>query len=191
MTAVFDIGYGEPTYAYYPKWTEYQQLGAVRDGSGDELFAHFETLRCFIKGFGHESVMTPHRTSPPTPWPKLLESIPTEFESSLKEPALDVPNTTFAVWRRAEDAQWKTGDIDYPEGKDPDGSAQLLSTLVPGVDEFTQWLTDIYEVGVDARVIADVFDHKPLSVSQLQQLNDNASERSLRAAVQQTGYPLA
>ena len=191
LTAVFDIDYGDPTYAYYPKWTKHQQVGAVKNGSGDELFVHFKNAGCFIKGFGHESAMTPHRNSPPALWPKLLDNVPIDFKSSLNEPAFDMPNTTFVVWRQADDAQWKTGDIDYPEGKDPDGSTDLLSRLLLGVDEFTEWLADNYDVEVDAPFVAHVFGHKPLSVAQLQQLNEDAPVHSLRSAVEQTAYPLA
>lgn len=191
LTAVFDIDYGEPTYAYYPKWTKHQQVGAVKNGSGDELFVHFKNAGCFIKGFGHESAMTPHRTSPPALWPKLLDNVPIDFESSLNEPAFDMPNTTFVVWRLADDAQWKTGDIDYPEGQDPDGSTDLLSRLLLGVDEFIEWLADNYDVEVDAEIVAHVFGHKPLSVAQLQQLNEDAPVHSLRSAVEQMAYPLA
>lgn len=191
LTAVFDIDYGEPTFAYYPKWTKHQQVGAVKNGSGDEMFVHFKNAGCFIKGFGHESAMTPHRTNPPQLWPKILDGVPVDFASSLKEPAFDVPNTTFVVWRLAEDEQWSTSDVDYPEGRDPDGSTDLLSRLLISAEDFTEWLADNYEVDVDADIVADVFTHKPLSIARLQQLNSEAPLHSLRSAVEQTAYPLA
>jgi hypothetical protein len=115
LTSVFAIEYGEPTFSFYPKWSRSTQMGAIKNGSGDELFVHFTPSGCFIKGFAHESVMTPYRAEPPELWPGLLASVPAEFAPSLSEPAFDIPTTTFVVWRLADTDSWHTDEIEYPD----------------------------------------------------------------------------
>lgn len=191
LEAVFAIDYGTSVYEFHPKWGRSEQMGAIKSGSGNELFAHFTPLGCFIKGFAHESVMTPFRTKPPTLWPGLLSSVPSEFKSSLNEPAFDIPATTFVVWRLANDAEWHTDKIELPSHYYGDGSQDLLEDLVVSPSQFTEWLEENFETDVDASVVASVFERYPLTDAQLRALNPSGAMADLRRAVHETGYPLA
>lgn len=190
LEAVFAVAYGSASFEFHPNWSGSQQLGAFKNGSGDELFAHFTPAGCLLKGFAHESVMSPYRTNPPALWPGLLASVPPAFESSLQEPAFDLPSTTFVVWRLTSDANWHTDEIQFPQGYDPDGSHDLLSRIVMTPQECTEWLAENYEVEVDASIVAEVFDNLPLTNIRLRGLNPSAATADLRSAVQQTGYAL-
>jgi hypothetical protein len=143
-----------------------------------------------MKGFAHESEMSPYRTNPPTPWPGLFGGVPAQFASSLQEPAFDIPSTTFAVWRLAVDAKWHIGSVKFPNDHDDDGSQVLLGRLVVPSDEFTDWLTENYEADVDAAVVAAVFEHQPLTKDQLRTLQPSAELADLQRAVVETGYPV-
>jgi hypothetical protein len=191
LEAVFAIEYGTCVYEFHPKWEHSEQMGAIKSGSGDELFAHFTPLGCFIKGFAHESVMTPFKTKPPTLWPGLLSSVPSEFKSSLDEPAFDIPATTFVVWRLANDAEWHTDKLELPSHDYGDGSQDLLENLVMSPSQFAEWLEENFECDVDASVVARVFESYHLTDAQLRALNPSAAIADLRRAVQETGYPLA
>lgn len=191
LEAVFAVEYGEPLFAFHPGWASAEQVAAIKNGSGDEVFVHFVSAGCFIKGFAHESPMTPYKKNPPELWPGLLSSVPPEFQRSLDEPAFDVLSTTFAIWRLATDSAWSTDNIKFPDRKDPDGSADLLQPLTYGVNEFTEWLAEDYEVDVDATIVASVFARQPLSDLQLSQLNSSQPIETLRDAVRETGYPLS
>lgn len=190
LEAVFAMGYGSASFEFHPNWDDSQQMGAFKNGSGDELFAHFTRAGCLLKGFAHESVMTPYRTNPPTLWPGLLSSVPAAFESSLQEPAFDLPATTFVVWRLTSDRTWHTGDIQFPDGADPDGSHDLLSRIVMTPQQFAERLAENYEVEVDANIVADVFENLPLTEVRLRALNPTATIADLKRAVQEIGYAL-
>ena len=140
IEAVFAIEYGTAVYEFHPRWGGSEQMGAIKDGSGDELFAHFTPAGCFIKGFAHESAMSPFRETPPALWPGLLSSVPTEFKSSVNEPAFDIQAATFVVWRLANAAEWQTGEIEFPSNYYGDGSQDLLPQLVVSSSEFAEWL---------------------------------------------------
>jgi hypothetical protein len=188
LEAVFASEYGSSGFEFHPNWSRSQQMGAFKNGAGDELFAHFTPDGCFVKGFAHESIMSPYRTNPPVLWPGLFSSVPLAFESSLKEPAFDIPATTFVVWRCACDPSWHTGDIQFPHDEDPDGSHELLSRITMAAQEFADWLAENYEVEVDANIVVDVFNNLPLTDARLRALNPSAATADLRGAVQKTGY---
>jgi hypothetical protein len=46
-------------YSFNSKWAKGEQMGSMRDGQGDDLFALFTKDGCFLKGFAHEAPMTP------------------------------------------------------------------------------------------------------------------------------------
>jgi len=143
-----------------------------------------------MKGFAHESVMSPYRTKPPSHWPGLLSSVPAAFESSLKEPAFDIPATTFVVWRLAVDPVWHTDEIEFPNHEYGDGSQELLPRITMPAPEFAEWLGENYEAAVDADIVNHVFENRPFTDAQLRALNPSAAIAVLRHAVQETGYSL-
>jgi hypothetical protein len=185
------LGEGVGVFEFHPKWKRSEQMGAAKDGSGDELFVHFTPAGCFIKGFAHESEMTPYKKNPPALWPGLFSGVPAAFASSLKEPAFDIPASTFAVWRLKGDTKWQADKIKYPNDYDCDGSRDLLSYLTFSADEFTEWLAENFETEVDAEIVASVFENRPLSDDQLRSLNPSRPVATLRKVVKETGYPLA
>ena len=40
LDSIFSIDYGESQFEYHPHWDQHEQMGAIKNGSGDELFAH-------------------------------------------------------------------------------------------------------------------------------------------------------
>jgi hypothetical protein len=188
LDAVFSAKYGTAQHEFHPNWNRSQQMGAIKNGSGDELFAHFTPAGCFIKGFAHESVMTPFRTTPPTFWPGLFSSVPNDLSVSLNEPAFDIPATTFVVWRRANDREWHTDEIEFPSHYYGDGSQDLLAELIVSASDYAEWLEENYELEVDADIVASVFGNHPLTNAQLRTLNASGTLAEMSRAVQKTGY---
>lgn len=188
ITAVFAVEYGESQFEFHPKWSRHEQMGAIKNGCGDELFAHFVAAGCFIKGFAHESNMSPHNRQPPKLWPGLLDSVPNAFSQSVKEPAFDIPATTFVIWRLADDDFWSTSDIEDCDDDYGDGSADLLKPFSWTYLEFTDWLQENYEVDVDGSIVESVFNNRPLSDADMAILNPSQPPRVLRNAVRETGY---
>ncbi|WP_236624726.1 hypothetical protein [Rhodopirellula sp. SWK7] len=115
ITAVFAVDCGESQFEFHPNWSRHEQMSAIKNGCGDELFAHFVPGGCFIKGFAHESKMTPFKRNPPQLWPGLFDSVPNAFAHSLNEPAFDIPATTFVIWRLTSDDGWSTSEIEHSD----------------------------------------------------------------------------
>ena len=128
VTAIFSVELGEPQFGFDPRWRKHQQVAMNINGCGDELYIHFLRRGCFVKGFAHESEMTPYKRSDHSIWLGVLDNVPTQFTCSLQEPAFDPKATTFVIWRLTSDSDWSTGNVEFPAGDYKDGSADLLGT---------------------------------------------------------------
>lgn len=188
ITSVFSVEYGESQFTFNPHWHKRQQVAANINGCGDELYIHFVPHGCFIKGFAHESEMSPYKRDDRSIWPGVFDSVPLEFNSSLIEPAFDPDATTFAIWRLESTTEWATGNIDFPNGDYKDGSADLLEPITFSVADLTEWLSENYETDVDSEIIQSVFSDRPLTDSQMSKLNPTSPKHSIRDAVRATGW---
>lgn len=135
LDAILSPEWESRLYSFNSKWSKGEQMGSWRNGQGDDLFALFTKDGCFLKGFEHESEMTPYREDPKRVWPGVLDSVPTVFARGLNEPAFSPDDTTFCIWRQYTDSHWQVGNIEFPTVEprypgapiDPDGSEWLLS----------------------------------------------------------------
>src|SRR5712691_5469458 len=131
----WDYGY----YSFNSKWAEGEQMASMRNGQGEAWFCGFGLPGAFLKGFDHESKMSPWNMETPKVWPGVLDNIPEDFKPFATEPAFSMNDTTFCTWRGVRDAQWNTEKFSYPEGDDPDGSAWMLAVLDGNPDAYKAW----------------------------------------------------
>jgi len=179
-------------YSFNSAWATEEQIGSMRNGSGDDLFAHFGTAGAWLKGFAHESPMTPYRENPKRVWPGLVEAVPAEFKDCLREPAFSVEDVTFCIWRRYGDASWQLGPVEFPaDHPDPDGSENLLSALDGRPETYQEWATDYYERELSLAAVTHVYRHQPLTPEVVAQLNSQVSLAELVADVTEIDYPEA
>ncbi len=176
-------------FSFNSKWSKGEQMGSMRDGCGDDLFAHFTKAGCFLKGFAHESPMSPYRVQPKRLWGGVLDSVPKVFAKSLREPAFSMDDTTFCVWRLYGDPMWSRGDIEFPEGKDPDGSARFLRYYDGKPATYRKHAADYFETDVPLKLIRAVYAHEPLTDELVQAVNPEVMLADLKADLEEIGYP--
>ena len=175
-------------YSFNSKWSRGEQMGSMRNGSGDEFFALFGRAGCFIKGFAHEYPMTPYRTKPPEIWPGMLDSVPDEFSSGLNEPAFSMDDVTFCIWRRYTESSWSHGAIEFPDVQDPDGSAYLLAILDGDPATYSQFAEDYFEATIPIESVRHVYNHLPLTNDLVLSLNPDASLKQIANDLTEIGY---
>jgi hypothetical protein len=175
-------------YSFDSNWSAAEQMGSMRNSSGDEFFALFNSAGCFIKGFAHESKMTPARVNPPALWPRILEGIPDEFIDARNEPAFGMESVTFCIWRRYCDLSWSIGPIDFPQGDDVDGSEDLLAILDGQVNTYCQFVEEYFETVIPVLAVQHVYDHLPLTERIVELLNPEASLSTLTDDLAEIGY---
>jgi hypothetical protein len=164
-------------------------MASMRDGSGDEYFILFNPHGVIVKGFAHESPMSPYATESGKPWAGVLDDAPDEFKNFLSEPAFSIGDTTFCIWRRYTDSSWQVGSIDYPEGGDPDGSEDLLSILDGQPSAYKEFAEYYYEKEIDLSAVEHIYQHRALTPEIVAALNADVSLGGLKSDVKEIGYP--
>jgi hypothetical protein len=176
-------------YSFNAAWADGEQMGSMRDGSGDDFFALFNEAGCFLKGFAHEAAMSPYIFDPPRIWPGVLEGVPPQFADCLQEPAFKMEDTTFCIWRRYGNPEWQHGPTQWPEGADPDGSGELLSSLDGKPETYRAWAEEYYEREVSAEAVAVIYAHQPLTAELVAALNPELTLDDLAEDLEEIDYP--
>ena len=175
-------------YSFDSKWDLNEMMASMRNGQGDDFFILFNNNGAIIKGFDHESPMSPYAHKPKRVWPGVLDDVPDVFRSFLDEPAFTIEDTTFCFWRRAEDSCWSIGNIAYPKGSDPDGSDQLLAMHDGKPETYREFAEEYYERAIPLFVIEHIYKHQPLTDEIIASLNPDVSFADLKADIENIGY---
>ena len=104
-------------YSFNSKWGKNEMIASMRNGSGDDYFILFNSEGAVIKGFAHETSMSPFVNEPIKVWKGILDNLPSDFKDFLSEPAFSIEATTFCIWRKSADSVWQIGEIEYPARK--------------------------------------------------------------------------
>jgi hypothetical protein len=177
-------------YSFNSKWSTYEKMGSMRNGSGDDMFALFNEAGCWLKGFMHESIMTPYRNNPVQIWPGIFDLVPTEFADCLKEPAFKIEDSTFCIWRRLNDLSWSKGIVMFPDGdSDPDGSRELLTPLDGHPETYHEWAEKYYEREISLTGVRRIYSHRPLTAELVTELNPDLVFSDLQTDIEEIGYP--
>ncbi len=191
LDAILEAEWEYRYYSFNAKWSDTEQMGSMRNGSGDDFFAVFDASGCFLRGFDHESTMTPWRETPPKIWPGLLETVPLQFKKSLNEPAFHMEDTTFCIWCLASDSEWSHDPIEFPENEeDPDGSLWMLSELDGNPVSSQSFAEEYFELTVEEKAISRVLAHEPLSTELLTAFPSSRKIQDIMTDAEEIGYPI-
>lgn len=163
-------------------------MASMRNGSGDEYFVLFNSHGAIMKGFAHESPMSPWASNPEQVWPGVLDQVPNEFAEFLLEPAFSMAEATFCLWRRNADVSWQTGHIAYPEEEDPDGSEDLLFILDGNPTTYREFAEQYYECSIDLGAVKSIYEQQPLTAQIVRGLNPELSLESLGSDLDEIAY---
>jgi hypothetical protein len=178
-------------YSYDSHWAPGEEMASMRNGSGDAYSIVFLAAGAFIRGFAHGSPMSPARTGGSL-WPGLVDSVPETLAANVIEPAFSFTDgvlaATVCLWRESDDDRWHAGDIEFPDGADPDGAGYLFEVLVdPTPDAYHRFAEDYYERSIDNEAVAHVFALHPLTADVVRRLNPELPD--LDHDVAEIGYP--
>ena len=178
-------------YSFDSKWAAGEQMASMRNGQGDGWYCGFGIPGVFLKGFDHESEMSPWSMEISKLWPGVLDGVPDVFKSFATEPAFSMEDTTFCIWRGIQDSQWNAGEISFPAGDDPDGSQWMLSILDGNPSTYKAWAEDYYECSVSLPAVQRIYGHTPLTSALVRELNATVEFDTLLADAAKIDYPVA
>lgn len=194
LEAVLSPEWEHRYHSFDDHWSETESMASMRNGSGDEYSIVFSAVGAYVRGFDHESPMSPYAED--GPWPGVLDEVPDVFRPCVEEPAFSdedgMPVVTTCTWRETEDDGWAAGSIDFPHraNEDPDGAGYLFQLWVDRSPEaFQRWAEDYYEAPVDLGAVRHIFSSRPLTEEVVSALNSSVALADLALDVAGIGYP--
>lgn len=130
-------------YHYIENWKEGVDLATFSNGGGDDMFVIFCEAGVIIKGFDHESEVSPYGWDDHSPWPGIFDGVPQEFLQLLDDPAICKDDITFLHWLPAGQLEWSSGKVSFPNGED-DGSGWLLGLLPSEAQDYIDIARDYF-----------------------------------------------
>lgn len=175
-------------YRFDPNWGEGLQLASMSSGSGDEYAIVFGAETAFVRGFDHESDLSPFTRDPVEVHPGVLDGLPTNFQSLVDEPAFrfgGVLMVSMACWWE-RGGPWRFGS---PPPELTDGSDWLFDLVLEGTPEaYAEFAREYYEIDVESSVVNAVFTREPISLEQARKLNAELTADRFKADVERIGY---
>lgn len=147
------------SFTYYPQWSEGVEIAKYDNGGGDELVVVFKNNGIIIKGFDHESPVSPHAQDEYKIWDGMYTGAPEELLVELKDNAFEYDHVTFCYWREQEAGQWQQGLVEFKNGEN-DGSSWLLGAIKLTPEEYIDWAKDYYEddfTSVSERLVFEIY----------------------------------
>jgi hypothetical protein len=179
-------------YSFNAMWGEGERMASMRDGSGDEWFCLFSPVGAALKGFDHESEMSPWARDDHALWKGVLDQVPHTFKKFLNEPAFSMTDATFCIWRANHDVAWQVGTIEFPGNMedDPDGSQGLLFILDGNPETYQEWAEEYYERSVSLSAVRRIYTHESLTAQLVKELNPESELEEVLKDAAQIGYPI-
>jgi hypothetical protein len=189
LDAIVEPNWEYRYFSFNTKWSANGQMAPMRNQQGDEWYCLFTASWAALKGFAHESKMSPYNRDPFRVWPGVLDSLPDGLSSFAAEPAFSMQDTTFCIWRTLEDSEWRTGHIDFPDGTDPDGSESMRSILDGRPSTYPEWAEGYYERNINSTMVANIYGHEPLTSEIVRTLNPDIALNDALKDAEEIGYP--
>ncbi|MFE0699531.1 hypothetical protein [Streptomyces sp. NPDC058872] len=170
------------SYSFDTGWGPGVEAALMENGSGDDFSVLFTPAGVLIRGFDHESEMSPYGTDDEQVWPGVIDEVPAALRPLLDDPAfcdegIDAPRITACLWQETDDTTWRTGSaISFPaDVEDPDGSGFLFPLLTDRSPEAVQaHFQDHYERPVPLDAIRHVLAGRALTPAICAALNPAA-----------------
>jgi hypothetical protein len=177
------------SFEWHPKWGRGQRMGAFKDGCGNFFFAWFCKAGAVIRGFDHESVMSPFQEDPPVEWPGLFDGLPKSLASAKREPAFMLEELTFACWANGREGDWVASrSVKFPRrNADADGSGVLLKCFQPN---FARWASEYYGERVHAASLSAIWNEEPITGAMLEAMNPEHDLATVKEEAKLCGFKL-
>lgn len=185
MDVIMNAGaeYDGSVYHCNTDWNAGVSLFTIDDGGGDHFHVLFSQDGCIIKGFGHESDLSPYNYEDDESYPdyRFYENCPHEFYELLDDESLERDLLTFCAWHANEDGCWQAQSINALADW-RDGSADFLE-YVSNLDEYADWLSAYYETDIYTETLLDLYNGAAITEDIISMLNPKADPDEVMAMV--------
>jgi hypothetical protein len=166
-------------YSYDVEWGAGENMGSIRNGSGDDVFVLFNKAGTFMKGFAHEYKIESASDD-------FYKDVPNEFAEATKEPAFTTENVSYCFWRKREDENWKYSVSPSTINNDV---FFMLKDLVGDPKTYVEFCEDYYEENIDLKVVKAIYQHTPITENVAKALNADVDYLLLQEELTKMEYP--
>ena len=180
LDAIFSPEWMFRYYSFNSAWGSHEQMGSIRNGSGDDVFVLFNDSGCFLKGFSHEfpqNALTPNM---------FYEKVPAVFSSGVNEPAFTPDNVSYCAWHELSDNGWKSS---VKEQSLDSNIFFLIEGLDGNASTYQKFVEDYYEMECGIENLQDVFKQLPMTRELAVSMNPEVEYASLISDLDEIGYP--
>ncbi|HYG74798.1 MAG TPA: hypothetical protein VEK08_07330 [Planctomycetota bacterium] len=180
-------------YCWYTRdWDEGCNLAGLNSGCYDEVNLCFMQSGAFIAGCDHEAPMSPKKRWFGMLYPGIKDGFPEMFQRFLNEEVFHWDDVTFLIWKRSPNSRWEIGNIQFPEGPDPDGSERLLQILDGDPLHYQRHALENFKANVSLSDISRVYRHEPITAELVERLSAGRKslDDDLREELTELGYPV-
>lgn len=178
------------TFSYDPAWDDGAAMASMRDGCGDWFAIRFPSAGgAVVRGFAHESAMSPWRNNTETLWPQLFDGLPPRYSWAREADGFVAEEVTFCLWF---DNRWTRGPVVFPSDvHDPDGSQRLLALLRDDPQTWLDLAQDVYERTFDRQAVAAVYASTPLDAALAARFDPDMPFYNAESLAKELEYPIA
>lgn len=166
------------------QWAANVSLATIENGAGDDLFILFAPEGIIIKGFDHESGLSPYAQENYAVFPGIYDQVPKQLLALLEDEAFEKGDVTFCIWRESSDTNWRMGDVKIPEGEE-DGSDFLLGTIFDTAEIYVDWAQCYYDTPISIEIVKRIYDGSAITKATIQSLNP---KRNVQDALQELNF---
>ncbi len=168
-------------YSFNSRWGDSEQMGLIRNGSGDDVFFLFNEWGCFLKGFSHKYPRNQISGD------DFYENIPAPMKRASKEPAFSPYNVSYCAWRLFNDSKWHSS---VKEDQLNEDIYFLLDGLSGQAESYHRFAADYHEVEAAIGLVTDIFEFAPISKSMAKTLNPDVAFTDLCIELEEIGFPV-
>ena len=177
-------------YKWNCEWNGNNSLAIVDNGAGDTMHIIFSSEGCIIKGFDHESELSPHAQEEFEVWKGIYENVPKVLLDFLDDEAIEKDDVTFCIWQEKNQNQWQKGKVEIPEGCD-DGSDYMISRIY-SLEDYIDWAKNYWglEDRLSVKEVEQIFNHQPITEELIKKLNPDRNIKLVMNELSEIDYPI-
>lgn len=175
---------------FYKNYFDGADMIKIDNGAGDNMYILFSKNGVIIKGFDHESVLSPYNNEKEEIAKGIYDSVPAELMKLLHDESIEMDDVTFCIWRGMNDSNWKRGNVVVPENyeKDDGGEEFLLGYIFHDADSWTDWAKDYYGKKIQLEYVKKIYEHKDITREIIEKINPERNSDEVIEELKNIGY---
>ncbi|WP_238996674.1 hypothetical protein [Paenibacillus pinistramenti] len=178
-------------HSFVQDWAEGVSMAKIDNGAGDHLIMLFSPEGAILKGFDHESGLSPHAQDEYKVWQGIYDDVPKDLLSLLDNDAIEQDDVTFCIWRTSNDPKWHKGNVEIPEGES-DGSDFLLGCIFDTPEDFAEFAAGYFECSPSLDVVAQIYNNfsitdSPITEEMIHILNPDCDAKEVLQELELSG----